>query len=212
MKKTILILFFTFSITSVFADSPLTNSDFYRAYMDIPLVSKTSKSNGVLSDEVFKYLISNNSLDQKIALINSMKWSLNGKNNSVLYFNKLKLIHKEYTNKNFYNKGSAEELICYAYLKAMDNYFDVKTASMFSAQASKLNPKSYTISIINQLIKVQMIGSPKQWCEVYSRMDNVRENTDLVLDFRKEASEIIFKYTDGYKEYCTFWNAIRNFF
>ena len=117
-----------------------------------------------------------------------------------------------YTNKNFYNKGSAEELICYAYLKAMDNYFDVKTASMFSAQASKLNPKSYTISIINQLIKVQMIGSPKQWCEVYSRMDNVRENTDLVLDFRKEASEIIFKYTDGYKEYCTFWNAIRNFF
>ena len=43
-------------------------------------------------------------------------------------------------------------------------------------------------------------------------MDNVRENTDLVLDFRKEASDIIFKYTDGYKEYCTFWNAIRNFF
>ena len=57
-----------------------------------------------------------------------------------------------------------------------------------------------------------MIDSPKQWCEVYTRMDNIRENTVLAQDFRKEASEIIFKYTDSYKEYCTFWDAIRNFF
>ena len=212
MKKLILIISFCFSINSVFADSPLTSSDFYRAYLDVPLINKTSKSNGVLTDEVFKFLISSNSLDKKIALINSLKWDIKGKNNSVLYFNKLKLIHKEYTHNNFYNKGSAEELICYAYLKALDNYFDVKTASLFSAQASQLNPKSYTISLINQLIKVQMIDSPKQWCEVYTRMDNIRENTVLAQDFRKEASEIIFKYTDSYKEYCTFWDAIRNFF
>ena len=34
-------------------------------------------------------------------------------------------IHKEYTSKNFFNKASADELFCYAYLKAMDNYFNV---------------------------------------------------------------------------------------
>lgn len=213
MKKLFLISIFFFSINSVFADSPLTNSDFYRAYLDIPLVDKTSKSNGVLTDEVFDYLNSKaNSIDKKIALINSLKWNINGKNNAVLYFKKIVLIHKEYTPNNFYNKGTAEELICYGYLKAMDNYFDVKIASLFSKRANELNPNSYTIVIVNQLIKVQLIGSPDDWCEVYSGMNKIRENKYLVVDFRKEASNIIFKYTDVYKEYCTFWYSIRKFF
>ena len=213
MKKLLLILLFSISINSVFADSPLTNSDFYKAYLDVPLVNKTSKSNGVLTDEVFDYLNSNaNTIDKKIALINSLKWNINGKNNAAVYFKKLLLIHNEYTTNNFYNKGTAEELICYSYLKAMDNYFDVKIASLFSARANYLNPNSYTIAIINQLIKVQMIGSPNDWCEVYSDMNNIRENKDLVVDFRKEASNIIFNYTDGYREYCTFWYSIRKFF
>lgn len=213
MKKILLILLFSVSINSVFADSPLTNSDFYKAYLGVPLVDKTSKSNGILTDEIFCYLNSKaNSIDKKIALINSLKWNINGKNNAVLYFKKLVLIHKKYTPNNFYNKGTSEELICYAYLKAMDNYFDVKIASLFSVRANELNPNSYTISIVNQLIKVQMIVSPNDWCEVYSGMDKIRENKDLVVDFRKEASDIIFNYTDGYKEYCTFWYSIRKFF
>lgn len=213
MKKILLISIFFFSINSVFADSPLTNSDFYKVYLDVPLVNKTSKSNGVLTAEVFDYLNSKaNRIDQKIAIINSLKWNMNGKNNAILYFKRLILIHKEYTYNNFYNKGTAEELICYSYLKAMDNYFDVKIASLFSKRANMLNPNSYTIAIINQLIKVQMIGSPNDWCEVYSDMNNIRENKDLVVDFRKEASNIIFNYTDGYKEYCTFWYSIRKFF
>lgn len=212
MKKILLISIFFFSINSVFADSPLTNSDFYKVYLDVPLVNKTSKSNGVLTAEVFDYLNSKaNRIDQKIAIINSLKWNMNGKNNAILYFKRLILIHKEYTYNNFYNKGTAEELICYSYLKAMDNYFDVKIASLFSKRANMLNPNSYTIAIINQLIKVQMIGSPNDWCEVYSDMNNIRENKDLVVDFRKEASNIIFNYTDGYKEYCTFWYSIKKF-
>ena len=213
MKKILLILLFSVSINSGFADSPLTNSDFYKAYLGVPLVDKTSKSNGILTDEIFCYLNSKaNSIDKKIALINSLKWNINGKNNAVLYFKKLVLIHKKYTSNNFYYKGTAEELICYSYLKAMDNYFDVKIASLFSIRANKLNPNSYSIAIVNQLIKVQMIGSPNDWCDVYSDMNSIRENKDLIVDFRKEASDIIFNYTDGYKEYCTFWYSIRKFF
>lgn len=202
MKKLLIIFVFCFSINSVFADSPLTSTDFYRAYMDIPLISKTSQSDGVLTEEVFEYLNSENSIDKKIALINSLKWNIKGKNNAILYFKKLALIHPDYTNKNFFKKGTAEELICYAYLKAMDNYFDVKNAYLFSVQACKLSPKSYTISIINQLIKVQMIDSPDQWCVIYTDMNFVKVNNDLVYDFRKEASNIIFNYTDIYKDNC----------
>jgi len=212
MKKLLLIILLSLSTNVIFADSPLTSTDFYRAYLDIPLISKTSLSKGVLTDVQFNYLISKNSIDKKIALINSLKWSINGKNNAVLYFNKLKLIHKEYTNKNFYNKGSSEELICYAYLKAMDNYFDVKTASLFSAQASKIDPKSYTICLINQLITAQMFVTSNESCEVYTSLKAVKENQDLSVDFRSEASVIIFKYTDIYKGNCTFWYSIRKFF
>jgi hypothetical protein len=211
MKKIFLILLLTFTFNFAFADSPLTNSDFYKVYLDVPLVNKTSKTNGILTDEVFDYLNSkSNSIDKKIAVINALKFNIKGKNNAILYFKKLLLLHKEYTSANFYDKGTAEELICYAYLKAMDNYFDVKNAYLFSAQASNRNPKSYTIAIINQLIKAQ-IDMGSDWCEVYRAMNNIRENKGLVLDFRKKALNIIFNYTNGYKEYCTVRNSIIKF-
>jgi hypothetical protein len=202
MKNLFLILIFTFSINAVFADSPLTNSNIYKAYLDIPLVNKTSKSSGILTDEIFNYLNSNsNTVDKKIALINALKWNTNGKNNATLYFKKLLLTRKEYTSSNFYYKGTAEELIFYGYLKAMDNYFDVKKAFLFSSQACKRNTNSYTIAIVNQLIKAQ-IDVDNDWCEVYKSIDKIRTNKKLVLDFRKQASKIIFNYTDSYKKYC----------
>ena len=40
--------------------------------MDIPLISKTSQFNGVLTDEPFEYLNSVNSIEKK-ALINVLK-------------------------------------------------------------------------------------------------------------------------------------------
>ena len=204
MKKTIIILLFTFSINFVFADSPLTSTVFYKAYMDEPLIAKASKSNGVLTTEIFDYITSkSSSIDKKIAVINALKWNINGKNNAPLYLKKLFLKNKEYGPSNFLKKGTAEELICYAYLKAMDNYFDVKKASLFSIRAKKLNSNSFTIAVINQLINVQMIIAPNNWCKIYSEMNYIRENRGLVFDFRKEAANLIFIYTDGYKDYCT---------
>jgi hypothetical protein len=202
MMKTLLILFFLGSMNSVFADSPLTSTDFYKAYLDVPLVAKTSKSNGVLTTEIFDYLNSKSiSIDKKIAVINALKWNMKGKYNAGLYLKNILLFHKDYSPANFYNKASAEELICYAYLKAMDNYFDVKKASLFSLQATKRSPNSYTIAIVNQLIKAQLI-SHKNWCEVYTGINNIRENKKLKIDFRIGASDIIFNYTDIYKVHC----------
>ncbi len=209
MKKLLVLMILISQYT--FADSPLTSTDFYKAYMDIPLINKTAKSNGVLTNEVFAFLNSkSNTIDKKIALINAIKWRVNGKNNAVLYLKKLFVIHKKYTSKNFFYKATAEELICYAYLKAMDHYFNVEEALKFSTQATKLNSNSYTIAIINNLIKVQLI-SYHEWCEIYRVMNEVRENKKLVIDFRKQASKIIFNYTDCYKEYCTNWYFIKKF-
>ncbi len=210
MKNYILLFVIILSINTVFADSPLTSTDFYKAYMDVPLINKTAKSNGVLTDEIFEYLNSNNCIDKKIALINALKWNLNGKNNAVLYLHKLFLKHNEYSPTNFYKKGTAEELICYAYLKGMDNYFDVKNASLFSLRAIKLNPNSYTIAIVNQLIISQMF-SQNNWCEIYSGMNTIKENNNLNADFRRKATEIIFEYTNIYKDNCTVFYSIKKF-
>ena len=48
---------------------------------------------------------------------------------------------------------SASDLICIAYLKSMDNYFDTKEALTFATAAQAKEPKSYTINIIRSLIK-----------------------------------------------------------
>lgn len=202
MKNTLLILLFTFSINPVFADSPLTSTDFYKAYLDIPLIQKTANSKGVLTDEVFEYLISKNSLDKKVALINALKWDINGKNNSTIYIKKLLVLHKNYTLTNFYQKATIEELLCYGYLKAMDNYFDVKKASVFTSRAQKLNPDSYTIAVINHLITAQMTDR-NNWCERYSGFNNIKQNKLIKIDFRAKASDIIYEYLKVYKDYCS---------
>lgn len=211
MKKTLLLLLFTLSINSVFADSPLTSTEFYKAYLDIPLIQKTANSKGVLTDEVFEYLTSKNSLDKKVALINALKWNIDGKNNSVLYIKKLLVLHKNYTLTNFYQKATSEELLCYGYLKAMDDYFDVKKASVFTSRAQKLNPGSYTIAIINHLITAQMTDR-NDWCERFSGFDTIKQNKLIKVDFRTKASGIVYEYLKNYKDYCTTWYSIKKFF
>jgi hypothetical protein len=209
MKKLIILILLISQYT--FADSPLTSTDFYKAYFDIPLIQKTANSNGELTDEVFEYLISKNSLDKKTALINALKWDFDGKNNSSLYIKKLLGIRKNYTLTNFYQKATPEELICYGYLKAMDDYFDVKKASIFTSRAQKLNPGSYTIAVINHLITAQMLES-SNWCEIYSGFDNIKQTKLIKIDFRTKASDIIYEYLKGYKDYCTTWYSIKKFF
>lgn len=209
MKRLIIIILLISQHT--FADSPLTSTDFYKAYLDIPLIQKTANSKGALTDEVFEYLISKNSLDKKVALINALKWDFDGKNNSVLYIKKLLVLHKNYTLTNFYQKATPEELLCYGYLKAMDDYFDVKKASVFTSRAQKLNPGSYTIAIINHLITAQMTGI-NSWCERYSGFDTIKQNKLLKLDFRTKASDVIHDYLKGYKDYCTTWYSVKKFF
>jgi hypothetical protein len=76
--------------------------------------------------------------------------------------------------------ATADELICYAYLKAMDNYFDVKKALVFANKALQLQPKSYTINIIKQLIKSQYyMYNSNDFCSIYEIMSCVKEDKSL---------------------------------
>ena len=128
-------------------------------------------------------------------------WDTKGKSNAPKYlaylFEKQPLLNY----KNFYNKATATQLICYAYLKAMDDYFNVKSASVFARQAMLKAPTSYSIHLIGTLIQVQG-ANQNNWCSVYTKINQVHKNKKLQLDMRLISAAAVFGYTDRYKEYC----------
>ena len=187
-------------VTNAFADSPLTSTPFYLGYMDIAIIREADKSDGIITEEQLYFLTENcNPIALKLALINSLKWRFEGKSNAPKYLKSLfeKKTHLNY--KNFIIKASAEELICYAYLKAMDNYFEVKSAMVFAKQAMRKAPTSYSIHLVGTLINVQSYLSRKESCKIFTAMNQVQTNINLKRDMRKMSSEAVFGYTDSYK-------------
>ena len=182
---------------NLFADSPLTSTDISNAFKDSKIVQLASTTDGMLNDELMNYLFdSKNPIELKIALISKLGWNFDGKSNSKVFYEYLKK-----NNLKDINEASADILICYAYLKALDNYFDVEEAIIYAQKAKLKNGKSYTISIICALIEAQK-AMDSDWCEVYKLTNNVRLNGTLIKDMKEEAVNIIFDYTVGYGEYC----------
>ena len=203
LKNIIFILVFLISLTNAFADSPLTSTPFYLGYMDIAIIREADKSAGIISQKQLCFLTENrNPIALKLALINSLKWRFEGKSNAPKYLEFLFKKKPDLNYKNFIIKASAEELICYAYIKAMDNYFDVKSATVFAKQAMRKAPTSYSIHLIGTLINVQSYLSRKESCKIYTAMNQIRMNTKLKVEMRKKSSMAVFDYTDIYRKDC----------
>lgn len=192
-----------FVVNTSFADSPLTSTPFYKGYMDIAIIKQTAKSNGKIIKQQLQFLTnSKNPIAVKLALVNSLGWDTKGKSNAPEYLVYLFEQKPQLNYKNFINKASAAELICYAYLKAMDNYFDVQSASVFAKQAMGKATKTYSIHLIGTLIQVQPLLNSKNWCDIYTKMNQVRSNKELKIDLRPKSVISLFRYTDGYKSDC----------
>lgn len=177
-----------------YADSPLTSTPFYTAYMGAPEVKAASECGGTLTPALMKFLNSNNSVAVKMAVINAIGWNFDGHANYELYKNYL-------GNKTGKGKRKAENLLCLAYLKALDNYFDCNEALKMADEALALNPTSYTFNIIHALIKAQVLFD-SSWCELWKATDSVRKNGALTKDMNEEAIRIIFEYMDLYNGEC----------
>ncbi|HPE99958.1 MAG TPA: hypothetical protein PKY63_04750 [Bacteroidales bacterium] len=179
----------------VFADSPLTSTDFHKAYSGSSVVQSAMKSNGELTPELMNVLNSKKfSIAVKVAVINAIGWNIDGQNNFQTYKNFLGA-------KTGKGKLKAENMLCLAYLKAMDNYFDCNDALKMADEALALNPMSYTFNIIHALIRAQVLFDVN-WCEVWNATDAVRKNQLLNKDMNAEAIRIIFEYMDLYQAEC----------
>lgn len=204
--KTIITFFLSVLLTSFFvsvkADSPLTSTEFSAAYQHEKMVVYASQTNGILTPEIINFLLSKKKpIAVKMAVINQLGWDMEGKNNGDIFLAYL-LEKKKYKDlEDFTENGKDFELLCFAYLKAMDNYFEVNEAFYYVQKASYKNQKSYTFNIIYALINAQR-EFDNDWCEVYLSTDRVRKDNTLQMDMSPEAIRIIFEYMDLYAEYC----------
>jgi hypothetical protein len=197
-----LVILLNFIFINLFADSPLTSTNIKLAYQNLEIVKKTSLTNGILTNELAEFLWNpNNSIDVKIAVINELGWEKRNRKNSQSFLNFLK--HKNYIENeaDLLELASAEILICYAYLNALENYQNVTEAVIFAQKARSKNSLSYSISLISTLIEAQEVMNT-DWCSVYSYFINLKNPSLFKFDIKVEAVEIIFNYINKYREFC----------
>jgi hypothetical protein len=200
IKTLILSLFFVISSSRLFADSPITSTDFYKSYLDNTMVMKAHNS-GVMNDTIAEYLLNDTiAIDIKAAVINALSWSIDGKDNAPLFVQYI--IKKNNLGKAFdMNTLSADAIFCLGYLTIMDDYFQTDKAISILSLARDKKPKSYTVNIILALAEAQRVFD-SDWCGVYKVCNEVKKNVSLKTDMRESAISVIFDYINLYKSSC----------
>ena len=208
MKKTLLFLLFTFSINTVFADSPLTSTDFYKAYMDVPMVQEASLSKGSITNDMMEYINDDvNPLEIKLAIINAIGWEHKGMMVSKMYF-MFVMSKKKYKTEfggdfiAFKWNASRDELICYSYMKALDNYFDVTDAFEMAGEAVRKYPDSFAVNMIYNLIKSQGLTSFGEYCYASKLFLTLKDNPKLKMDMKNESLSYVFEYMEEIGKDC----------
>jgi hypothetical protein len=205
MKKTLLVVLLLnvlllFQKTS-HADSPITATGFYEAYMDVKMVERAHME-GVMGLEIAEFLTSTeNPIDVKAAVINALSWKFEGKSNAELYAYYLALLYHVSVAELDTEFLSADEVFCLGYLMIMDDYFHPEKALPLLEEARDAMKDSFTVSIIFALTRGQAVMD-YDWCEVWRLTEEVLKNKDLLQDLRPEATKMIVDYMVLYKEYC----------
>ena len=205
MKK-ILVLVILLKLLLIFpaasrADSPITATGFYEAYLDVKMVERAHLE-GVMGLEIAEFLTSpENPIDVKAAVINALSWRFDGKNNAELYAYYLALLYHVSVTELDTEFLSAGEVFCIGYLTVMDDYFHPEKALPILEEAHKVMKESFTVSIILALTRGQK-AMDYDWCEVWRLTEEVLKNKELKQDLRHEAMKMILDYMVLYKEYC----------
>lgn len=214
MKKVYFVLVMMISATQIcFADSPLTSTEFYKAYLDVPIVKAAADNPKKLSEEAKTYLFDEgNPLDVKIALINAVGWDVDGLTTYLDYieyclsnFPKARhgiLENKVVTVDDLYSNASCEQMAVLVYLHAMADYNDVKNNYAFmelAMQTPLINKQSFMLPM--GLIIAQAALVSNDWGNIYPAM-NYYINSPEIKDMRPKAIELVMEYINDYKEYA----------
>lgn len=181
---------------SSWADSPLTSTDFWTAYRDVPEVVMAHDLER-LNTKLGIYLSSHAPIDKKAAVINALSWNINHKENSMLFLEILGQKYKTTDQVQLCKRLNAEEQFCLGYLTALDDYNQVDAALGLARQARRKLPPSFTVAIVTELIEAQKNfgGAVSLW----SYVAPVFADKKLKQDLRPAGRKVIFDYMALYK-------------
>lgn len=206
MKKIFVILFTVLACAlPSFADSPLTSTDFYKAYAGESVVQAATKCNGKISREVMAYLAGDkNPMAVKVAAINALymcaEESMSRDNSDV--FVKYLLKNCNFQDENgIIGLGSASLLTSLAYIMALDNFSNVQEAANIIYCAMDKEPESKCLNMIASLIVCEsFMDNYLKWGKIYPIVSSVRNSTSFKEDMSEEALDIIMDYINIYKD------------
>ena len=204
MKIVLAVIILLVSEFSVYADSPLTSTEFYVAYQDYAIVNKARQQNGVLTEYFLNYIVEHpKDYAINLAIINAIGWDYdvahNNDDNSnyTLFETYLKRKFNCNSVEVICQKCDANILMCLAYNKALTYYFDVTEALDIAAIALKKDSKSRILNIIYSLIYAQDADWSKRARVVREAcFDNILRN-----DCNQQTIDIVWDYMKSYEEY-----------
>ena len=178
------------------ADSPLTSTEFWTAYRDVPEVVM-ARDIERLNTRLAYYLLSNAPLDKKAAVVNGLSWNYHGNQNAPLFLEVAALKYKVTDPEKLKKRLKPDELFCLGYLLALDDYFEVKPALLTLRQARRQLPQSFTVAIVTELVEAQHnFAAMKLWQYV----EPVFADQHLRQDLRPQARKVIFDYMALYRK------------
>ncbi len=92
--------------------------------------------------------------------------------------------------------ATRDDLICYSYMKALDNYFDVVDTFEMASEALRKYPDSFAVNMIYNLIKVQGLTEFGEYCYASKLFLSLKDNPKLKMDMKKESIPFVFEYMD----------------
>lgn len=198
-----------------FADSPLTSTPFCRAYKTDKIVDYASQKR--LDKKTLKFLVKKGADPvTKIAVVNVLGWDQKGQTETFeayllekrkgltpKVFDYLKTVSEEIpVETEQTNLLTSDDLMCWAYFQAMENYFHPRLASRAAYLAYVRNPESMAHAVVFTLIACQ-ISFEMDWCGIYKLGQEFLVEKSYEKDqLNEEAIQIILNYLNLYKADC----------
>ena len=214
MKKLILILLMCIStLATSFAQlSPLTEVEFYKAYLDVPLVKSASLANGKINNTMLDYIFKKgNPSEIKYAIINALGAKLKNQNHTIYEANRKTFedyISAKYDNFNQETMQlfSIETQMCIVYFDIInynfdysENLFDLYPSVLGVCSCSRADAIMYSL-LYTQNEMNPFIRDLQEY--LHSNIDIENINDDYLDDFKKQWEKPAIQATKMVKNAC----------
>ena len=185
-------------VPAAWGDSPITSTDFWQAYKDLPQVASARKLRR-LDEGLSLYLVSQAPLDEKAAVINALSWDYKGPRHSGL-FRSFLATRLSCSEDQVEGRLGGADAMCLGYLTALDNLEAAEFALPLLRRARHDLPKSFTVALLATLAEAQTVRI--HWEKIWPLTERLLAQPGLRNDLRPEARARVLDYLRYYQEYA----------